>query len=72
MFDHLNNNNSDQLDAARDELVALAIEVTPDPMDAISCLFTAGFHLLAEIVGPHHAVGVMRNIVDTIGSRMAN
>jgi len=72
MYYPANDNNNDRLDAARDKLVALAIDATPDPMDAIATLLTAGFHILTETVGPHHAVGTMRNIMETMAARIAN
>lgn len=64
--------NGDHLDVARDDLVQEARQLCPDPLDAVSALFTAGFTILCESIGSRHAVGAMQEIVDSVSGRLAN
>lgn len=64
--------DSIDLDAARDEMITTALTLCPQPVDAVSVLFTAGFAILMEAIGPQHAVGSMRQIVNAVAGRMVN
>lgn len=63
----------DYLDDLRDALMTAATEHCPgDPYGAVSALFTAGFTMLMQMVGPIHAAGAMKEIVTTATKRMSN
>lgn len=64
---------ADRLDELRDELMLASVAgANGDRIDAVSALFTAGFTLLMEAIGPEHAVVAMRDILNTTAQRMVN
>ena len=56
----------DVMDVARDHLIDEAMAACPDPVEAASCLLTAGFSVLIAGAGWMPARAALQGIVDTM------